>query len=117
MTQHRPKVPTNLTMVLLLALIATPLTIDQRGGVGINQASAQSGHSVSRAEAGEGSARDKAADAGQAKQDAAPIRLLLRNQDSYATYELAYHDGLKYPQLERVPGATAYLNVIIAPMK
>jgi hypothetical protein len=79
MTQHRPKAPTNLTMVLLLALIATPLTIDQRGGVGINQASAQSGHSVSRAEAGEGSARDKAADAGQAKQDAA-IRNALDNE-------------------------------------
>jgi hypothetical protein len=79
MTQHRPKAPTNLTMVLLLALIATPLTIDQRGGVGINQASAQSGHSVSRAEAGEGSARDKVADAGQAKQDAA-IRNALDNE-------------------------------------
>src|SRR5258707_34062 len=79
MTQHRPKVPTNLTMVLLLALIATPLTIDQRGGVGINQASAQSGHSVSRAEPGEGSAKDKVADAGQAKQDAA-IRNALDNK-------------------------------------
>ena len=30
MTQ--PKAPTNLTIVLSLALIATPLTIDQRGG-------------------------------------------------------------------------------------
>jgi hypothetical protein len=79
MTQHRPKAPTNLTMVLLLALIATPLTIDQRGGVGINQASAQSGHSVSRAEPGEGSAKDKVADAGQAKQDAA-IRNALDNE-------------------------------------
>jgi len=79
MTQHRPKVPTNLTMVLLLALIATPLTIDQRGGVGINQASAQSGHSVSRAEPGEGSAKDKIADARQANLDAA-IRNALDNE-------------------------------------
>jgi len=79
MTQHRPKVPTNLTMVLLLALIATPLTIDQRGGVGINQASAQSGHSGSRAEPGEGSAKDKIADARQANLDAA-IRNALDNE-------------------------------------
>jgi hypothetical protein len=66
-------------MVLLLALIATPLTIDQRGGVGINQASAQSGHSVSRAEPGEGSAKDKIADARQANLDAA-IRNALDNE-------------------------------------
>jgi len=79
MTQHRPNVPTNLTIVLLLALIATPLTIDQRGGVGINQASAQSGHSVSRAEPGEGSAKDKIADARQANLDAA-IRNALDNE-------------------------------------
>ena len=32
MTQ--PKAPTSLTIVLSLALIATPLTIDQRGGFG-----------------------------------------------------------------------------------
>jgi hypothetical protein len=52
----------------------TPLTIDHRGGVGINQASAQSGkagHSVSRAETGEGSAKDKVADARQASLDGA----------------------------------------------
>ena len=82
MTQHRPKVATTLTMVLLLALIATPLTIDQRGGVGINQASAQSGnagHSASRSEAGEGSAKDKVADARRAQLDAA-IRTALENK-------------------------------------
>ena len=41
--QHDPagsKAPTNLTILLSLALIATPLTVDQRGGFGVNQASA-----------------------------------------------------------------------------
>jgi len=78
MTQ--PKAPTNLTIVLLLALVATPLTIDQRGGFGINQASAQTGHNASRPEpGGEGSAKDKVADARQAGLDGA-IRGVLENK-------------------------------------
>ncbi len=77
MTQ--PKASTNLTIVLSLALIATPLTIDQRGGLGVNQASARSGHSVSRAEVGEGSMKDKVADARRAELDAA-IRTALEDK-------------------------------------
>ena len=81
MTQ--PKAPTNLTIVLSLALIATPLTIDQRGGFGVNQASAQSGnagHNVSRPEpGGEGSMKDKVADARRAQLDGA-IRNVLDNK-------------------------------------
>jgi hypothetical protein len=78
MTQ--PKAPTNLTIVLLLALVATPLTIDQRGGFGMNQASARTSHSASRPEpGGEGSAKDKVADARQARQDAA-IRAILESK-------------------------------------
>src|SRR3981189_2716294 len=95
MTQYRPKAPTNLTMVLLLALIATPLTIDQRGGVGINQASAQSGHSggkaghsVSRAETGEGSAKDKVADARQASLDGAIRNVLDKKLQKLEAKEL-----------------------------
>jgi hypothetical protein len=75
----RPKAPTNLLIVLSLALIATPLTIDQRGGFGVNQASARAGHSVSRPEPGEGSMKDKVADARQAQLDAA-IRAALENE-------------------------------------
>ena len=86
MTQ--PKAPTNLTIVLLLALIATPLTIDQRGGFGMNQASAQSGHSVSRAEPGEGSAKDKTADARQAKLDAAISNVLDKKLQKLEAKEL-----------------------------
>jgi hypothetical protein len=74
----RPKAPTNLTIVLSLALIATPLTIDQRGGFGVNQASARTGHSVSEP-GGEGSTKDKVADARQAGLDAA-IRGVLENK-------------------------------------
>ena len=77
MTQ--PKAPTNLTIVLSLALIAAPLTIDQLGGFGVNQASARSGHSVSRSEPGEGSMKDKVADARRAELDAA-IRAALENK-------------------------------------
>ena len=77
MTQ--PKAPTNLTIVLSLALIATPLTIDQRG-FWVNQASAQPGHNASRPEpGGECSAKDKVADARQAGLDAA-IRGVLENK-------------------------------------
>jgi hypothetical protein len=65
--------------VLSLALIATPLTIDQRGGFGVNQASARASHSVSRTEPGEGSMKDKVADARQAQLDAA-IRGALENE-------------------------------------
>ena len=74
MTQ--PKAPTNLTILLSLALIATPLTIDQRGGFGVNQASARTGHPEP---GGEGSAKDKVADARQARLDAA-IRVALENE-------------------------------------
>jgi hypothetical protein len=95
MTQHRPKAPTNLTMALLLALIATPLTVNQRGGFGLNQASAQTGHSggnaghsVSRAEPGEGSAKDKAADARQAKLDAAISNVLDKKLQKLEAKEL-----------------------------
>ena len=77
MTQ--PKAPTSLTIVLSFALIATPLTIDQRGGFGVNQASARTGHSVSRPEPGEGSMKDKVADARRAQLDAA-IRTALENK-------------------------------------
>jgi predicted metalloprotease with PDZ domain len=36
-----------------------------------------------------------------AKDKSAPIDLLVKNFDEYQTLHLAYHDGLKYPHLER----------------
>ena len=44
MTQQQRRVLKNAAMVFSLAMIATPLAIDQHGGVGISQALAQGGH-------------------------------------------------------------------------
>jgi predicted metalloprotease with PDZ domain len=49
-----------------------------------------------------------------AKSSKAPIKLLVREQDSFMTFDVDYHGGLKYPVLTRVPGTTAYLDAIIA---
>ncbi|HJU25250.1 MAG TPA: peptidase M61, partial [Rhodanobacteraceae bacterium] len=48
-----------------------------------------------------------------AKADRKPIELLVKNEDEYKTYAVDYHDGLKYPHLERADG-TDYLSRIIA---
>ena len=34
----------------------------------------------------------------------APIELLVKNVDTYSTYRVDYHDGLKYPHLVRATG-------------
>ncbi len=39
-----------------------------------------------------------------AKGDGAPIELLVKNVDTYSTYRVDYHDGLKYPHLVRASG-------------
>lgn len=52
-----------------------------------------------------------------AKGSSAPIQLLLKYQGGYRTVPVAYHDGLKYPHLERVEGTPDYLSEIIAPRK
>ena len=49
-----------------------------------------------------------------AKTSRAPIKLLVRDQDTYMTFDVDYHGGLKYPVLTRVPGTPAYLDAIIA---
>jgi len=46
-----------------------------------------------------------------------PIKLLVRNQDDYITFDVDYHDGLKYPLLERVAGGVSSLDAIVAPLK
>ena len=70
MTQQQRRVLKNAAMVFSLAMIATPLAIDQHGGVGISQALAQGGHrghSASRGGSGEGSPNDVVADAKEKK--------------------------------------------------
>ena len=46
-----------------------------------------------------------------------PIRLLVRNQDDYFTFDVDYHDGLRYPVLRPIAGAVPVLDAITAPLK
>ncbi|HWU78319.1 MAG TPA: peptidase M61 [Rhodanobacter sp.] len=52
-----------------------------------------------------------------ARDSKAPIRLLLKYQGELKTVPVAYHDGLQYPHLVRVPGTPDYLSRIIAARK
>jgi predicted metalloprotease with PDZ domain len=46
-----------------------------------------------------------------------PISLLIRNGDRYRTVAFDYHDGLRYPRLERIPGTPDRLGDILAPRR
>lgn len=52
-----------------------------------------------------------------AKSGAGPIELLIKDGDRYRTVKIAYPDGLRYPRLERIAGARARLDEILAPRK
>jgi len=52
-----------------------------------------------------------------AKTDKAPIRLMVKEFDRYRTISVDYHDGLRYPQLERIAGTPDYLTPIFSPRK
>ena len=47
-----------------------------------------------------------------AKNDKAPIRIMVKEFDRYRTIPVDYHDGLRYPHLERIEGKTDYLTPI-----
>ena len=49
-----------------------------------------------------------------AKTDPAPIELLVKSKEHYRTVQIDYHDGLRYPHLERVEGSPARLDDILA---
>jgi predicted metalloprotease with PDZ domain len=49
----------------------------------------------------------------QAKGGKAPIVLLVKKGDLYRTVELDYHDGLRYPRLERIAGTRDRLATIL----
>jgi len=49
-----------------------------------------------------------------AKGGKAPIQLLMRQQDTYMTFSVDYHDGLKYPVLTAITGKAAMLDAIVA---
>jgi predicted metalloprotease with PDZ domain len=52
-----------------------------------------------------------------AKGGHAPITLLVKDFDRYRTIALDYHDGLRYPHLQRVPGTPDRLGEIYAARK
>ena len=47
----------------------------------------------------------------------APIALLVRDGNHFRTVHIDYHDGPRYPHLERVPDTKATLDDILAPLK
>jgi len=51
----------------------------------------------------------------EAKSSNAPIELLVKSGDLYRTFKIDYHDGAKYPHLERIPGTVDRLGAILAP--
>src|SRR6185437_1732458 len=52
-----------------------------------------------------------------AKNDQAPIQLLIKRNGAYHTISVPYHGGLRYPHLERVPNTPALLDALIASKK
>jgi predicted metalloprotease with PDZ domain len=50
-----------------------------------------------------------------AKDGKAPIRLMVREFDRFRTIDVDYHDGLRYPHLERIEGTPDYLTKIFSP--
>jgi predicted metalloprotease with PDZ domain len=50
-----------------------------------------------------------------AKKSGAAIELLVKNGDRYRTVSIDYHDGLRYPHLERDESTPARLDQILAP--
>jgi predicted metalloprotease with PDZ domain len=51
-----------------------------------------------------------------AKKSPEPMEFLLRDGDIFKTVKVDYHDGVKYPHLERDPSKPDLLTQIIAPM-
>jgi len=52
-----------------------------------------------------------------AKGGGGPIDLLVKNKDEFTTVHVDYHDGPRYPRFERVAGAPARLDDILAARK
>jgi predicted metalloprotease with PDZ domain len=48
-----------------------------------------------------------------AKDKNQPIELLVKNFDEYKTLRIDYHDGLKYPHLERIEGKPDRLSELL----
>jgi len=48
-----------------------------------------------------------------AKDKNQPVELLVKNFDEYSTLRIDYHDGLKYPYLERIEGKADRLSELL----
>jgi predicted metalloprotease with PDZ domain len=51
----------------------------------------------------------------EAHKNGGSIELLVKNGDRYRTVKMDYHDGLRYPHLERIPNVPARLDQIFTP--
>lgn len=51
-----------------------------------------------------------------AKSNSNPILILVSNTGSFETHDIVYHDGLRYPHLERIDGTSDYLGDILKPL-
>jgi hypothetical protein len=45
-----------------------------------------------------------------------PIEILVQDANHFRTLRIDYHDGLRYPHLERVPNTPDLLDAILTPM-
>jgi predicted metalloprotease with PDZ domain len=52
----------------------------------------------------------------EAKGKSDPIHLIIQSQDVISTADIDYHDGERYPALERIPGTTDLLEDITKPL-
>ena len=52
----------------------------------------------------------------EAKDPSKPIRVIVQANSFVSTMQIDYHDGERYPALERVEGTPAYLDDIIKPL-
>ena len=52
-----------------------------------------------------------------AKGTSEPIELILKNGDRFKTVRFDYHDGLRYPHLERIEGTPDRLGDILSPRR
>src|SRR3546814_19405508 len=52
-----------------------------------------------------------------AKDDKAPIRLLVNTFDRYRTLHVDYHRGLRHPPLQLIEGPPAYLTDTLSPLQ
>jgi predicted metalloprotease with PDZ domain len=52
-----------------------------------------------------------------AQKSKAPIEILVQDDRHFRTVHIDYHDGLRYPHLERVQGTPALLDELLTPLK